>query len=337
MRESDQLLTDISIERIDENKIKIHWNPGRYRGFVSIYQSSTANNAAKHKLIEKTRDNHIIHSNSQNGVRDYYLLVPENGKGRWAGERHVRMSGTVNFRDMGGYESKGGKHIKWGQLFRGDSLQKATDSDLLLVKQMNIGLIFDFRRNEEVKKGPNRFPENHPLDYQHLPVIHGEFNFIAALEKLKKNKMDWIKKETIIKGYIENTENYATTWGNIIKQLASIDCPPAFFHCTAGKDRTGICAALILSALQIPRETILSDYLLSNRYIEGVWGRVKKMIEEQNVNPEKMKPFFSAPEYAMTALLDHLEKNHGSALGFLLRKAQVDQEAIDKVREKYLE
>ncbi|MBT3225960.1 MAG: tyrosine-protein phosphatase [Deltaproteobacteria bacterium] len=337
MPESDKSLIDICIERIDENQIKIKWNPRSYQGFVSIYQSSAANQTVTCKLIEKTSDHHLILTDPQNEVRNYYRLIPENNEGIWVGERRVPMTGTVNFRDMGGYRSKDGKHTKWGQLFRGDSLQRATESDLLLIKQMNIGLIFDFRRAEEVQKGPNRFPENHPLEYQHLPVTHGEFNFISALERLKKNKMDWIKEETIIKGYLENAENYATTWGDIIRHLAKNDCPPVFFHCTAGKDRTGICAALILSALQIPRETILSDYLLSNGYIKDVWIRVKKMIEEQGVNSDKMKPFFSAPEYAMTALLDHLEKAYGSAIDFLIKKADISRETIDKLREKHLE
>lgn len=337
MDESPKTISSISIDRVDENRTKISWNSDPVHSLVSIYQALSTEPTTTRKLLGKTKDNHMIVTDSHNETRNYYLIVPENSAGTWVGERLVTMSGTVNFRDMGGYRSENGKQVKWGCIFRGDSLQRATGADLLLIKQMNIGLIFDFRRHEEVLKGPDRFPENHPLEYQHHPISHGEFNFISALEKLKKNELDMIREETIIQGYIKNTENFAVIWGKIIKRLAMSDCPPLFFHCTAGKDRTGICAALILSALQVPRKTIMSDYLLSNDYIKGVWAKFKKMIAEQGVNPEKMKPFFSAPEYAMTALLDHLEKTYGSTIDFLTTQADLSLEIIEEARERLLE
>ncbi|NQU65576.1 MAG: tyrosine-protein phosphatase [SAR324 cluster bacterium] len=337
MRQLKKIITDISIVRVDESRIKISWIPNHHHGFISIYQACSADLTASLKLLRKTKEDHLILTDSQNAVRYYYLLVPDNSPGVWVGQRHVAMSGMVNFRDMGGYQSKNGKQTKWGLLFRGDSLQRATDMDLLLIKQMNVGLVFDFRRLEEVQNGPNRFPENHPLEYQQVPISHGEFNFVSALEKLKKNELDTIQEETIIKGYIKNTEKFAVTWGKVIKRLAMNDCPPLFFHCTAGKDRTGICAALILSTLQIPRATIMSDYLLSNEYIKDVWAKFKKVIAKEGVNPEKMKPFFTAPEYAMTALLDYLEKTYGSVLDFLKVKADLSAEIIEEVRERLLE
>ncbi|MBU2647252.1 tyrosine-protein phosphatase [bacterium] len=337
MKESKNSITDIRIERMDEHRVKIHWKTTLSHEPISIYQASSPRFAAPRKLINKTNQQYLIVEDPQGEKRNYYQLVAENTNGIWVGERCVAMAGTVNFRDLGGYRAINGKQTRWGRIFRGDSLQRATKTDLQLIKQMQIGLVFDFRRNEEVEKGPNRFPENHPLDYQHIPVTHGEFNFMNALERLKKNKSDSIRKETIIKGYIENAENFATTWGTVLKHLARVDCPPLFFHCTAGKDRTGICAALILSVLQIPREIIMSDYLLSNDCIQVVWQRVQTMIQEQGIDPEKLRPFFTAPEYAMTALLDHLETTYGSVINFVKTKADVSQETIDKMREKILE
>jgi len=330
-------LKNTIIERVNDRQVRIQWEKHPDEGLVSIFRSLDPKNMATAKSVGKTDQGQLLLEDQKGVSRYYYLLDAGNAPGRWIAERLVVMEGTVNFRDMGGYQSIDGERTRWGVLFRGDSLQRATENDQELVKKMNIGQIFDFRRPEEVKKGPNLLKQDHITEYHHLPVVHGEFNFMAALEKLKANEADWIKEETIIKGYIDNTVNFTKTWGKVIRQLAQEDCPPLFFHCTAGKDRTGICAALILSALNIPRETILADYLLSNPCIRGVWLRVQKMIADQGVNPEKLEPFFTAPEYAMNALLDHLEQNYESPLNFIKTQAGINQETIDALRVRLLE
>ncbi len=337
MENIEHPLKDIVVERTDDNRVCFQWDYNGKPKSVSIYRALSADTVETPVLVLKTEQSKIYIKDQQGNKRFYYLLVPENTKGTWVAERRVAMEGTVNFRDLGGYKAEDGRQIKWGIIFRGDSLQRATDSDLKLLKQMNIREVFDFRREEEVKKGPNKFPENYQLNYHHHPVVHGEFNFISAMERLKINKSDWIREETIVKGYIDNTVKFALTWGKVMKRLAMDDCPPLFFHCTAGKDRTGICAALILSALGIPRETILSDYLLSNPYIKVVWIRVQKMIKEQGINPEKLAPFFSAPEYAMNSLLDHLETEFGGTLNFIRNHTGINQNVIEEFKKRVLE
>ncbi len=325
------------IERINDKQVRIQWDKLSDGGQVTIFRSLDPKKRATAELIGSSDQGQILLEDQKGVNRYYYLLDAGDAPGNWIAERLVIMEGTVNFRDMGGYQTIDERQTRWGILFRGDSLQRATENDQELVKKMNIGQIFDFRRPEEVKKGPNLMKQDHIAEYHHLPVVHGEFNFMAALEKLKANEADWIKEETIIKGYIDNTVNFAEIWGKVIQQLAQDDCPPLFFHCTAGKDRTGICAALILSALNIPRATILADYLLSNPCIRGVWQRVQKMIADQGVNPKKLEPFFTAPEYAMNALLDHLEQNYNSPLNFLKTQAGIEQETIDALKVRLLE
>lgn len=337
MKSDSQHFKSITAERIDEERVQLEWKLFERPSQISVYQSFSTDRSDLTTVVENTGGDQIIVEGQSKMQRRYYLLVPESGSGTWVSERRVPMEGTVNFRDMGGYQSEDGRRIKWGEIYRGDSLQRATDKDLELVRSLKIGEVYDFRREEEVKKGPNRFPEAYDLVYHHLPVVHGEFNFIAAMEKLKENSSDWIREETIVQGYVDNTVNFATSWGNVINRLAMDDCPPLYFHCTAGKDRTGICAALILSALNIPVETIMSDYLLSNPYIKDVWVRVEKMIQSQGINPDKLKPFFSAPRIALEAMLSHLQSEFGGVLPFLRTKADVSQKNIDNLKKRLLE
>jgi len=288
-------------------------------------------------MIQHTEGNEFIVDEKMGKAAGFFFLQAENAPGIWVGERRILMEGMVNFRDLGGYQTIHGSQIKWGLLFRGDSLQRATDSDLKVIRQLGIGVVYDFRRTEEVAKGPDRFPVGSSIIYHHVPVIHGEFNFVAALERLKEDETETIGKETIIKGYIDNATNFAWTWGKVISRLAEKECPPLLFHCTAGKDRTGICAALILSALEVPREIVIEDYLLSNPYIADVWKKVEKMIAAQGVNPERLIPFFNAPQYAIDELLDHLDRKYGSILEFLIQKAGVTQKTINALKKRLLE
>ena len=338
MQKNERKLKNIKVERTAQNKILLEWEfiDEAAPTSISLYRAMSTDDTEDTEFIEKVEGSNIVVDAPGRSQRHYYKLVPENGTPAWAAERRIPMEGTVNIRDMGGYKAENGSEIKWGIIFRGDSLQRATESDVELINHLKIGDVFDFRREEEVEKGPNKFPENHSITYHHLPVVHGEFNFVSAMERLKKNKADWIREETIIKGYLDNTVHFATTWGRVINRLSMDDCPPLFFHCTAGKDRTGICAALILSALDVPRETILYDYLLSNPYIKVVWDRVQIMIRQQGIDPDKLAPFFSAPEYAMSALLDHLEEVYGGALGFLIEKAGVDDNTIAQLKQRVM-
>lgn len=337
MTSSEQVISDATIERLDEKRIRLKWSFNRKSHSISIFKAGIADSKPAVPVVENPEGTETIIADNPASPRSYYLLKPENAPGIWTAERRVIMEGLVNFRDLGGYQTTGGERIRWGMIYRGDSLQRANDADKERFRQLNIQEVYDFRRDDEVEKSPNRFPEEHPVHYHHMPVAHGEFNFMTAMERLKKNSADTIDDKTIINGYLDNTVKYATTWGAVISRLAEDDCPPLFFHCTAGKDRTGICAALLLSALDVPEETIKSDYLLSNRYIRDVWLRVEKMIEEQGIDPEKLKPFFTAPEYAIDAMLQYLNSNFGSVVGFLHEKADVKTSTINLLKTRLLE
>lgn len=327
--------TSFTVTRLNRVDVQLDW-VGTDSGLeISLFRSEIPGDFKSAERITSIAQSGL--TVEDNGRRRFFYCLRSGDNEIWAAERRIPMEGLVNFRDLGGYASNDGRCLKWGALFRGDSLQRASDRDLEKIRELEIGVVFDFRRDEEVKKGPDRFPEGHPIQYHHLPITHGEFNFMTALEKLKKGSADWIREETIIRGYIDNTVNYATTWGDVIRQIVAEGCPPVFFHCTAGKDRTGICAALILSALGIPREIIMADYLLSNPFIHEVWLKAEKSIRDQGVDPKKLEPFFSAPANVMQSLLSHLDQEFGSVNDFLQRKAGIDQDIQAALKHRLLE
>ncbi|MCP4750091.1 MAG: tyrosine-protein phosphatase [Proteobacteria bacterium] len=120
-------------------------------------------------------------------------------------------------------------------------------------------------------------------------------------------------------------------------RLARPDCPPSVFHCTGGKDRTGICAALIMLALEVPEETIVHDHQLSNIYIANLLKGIYQRVESQGIDPELIKPFFVAPLNGIVSLLQHLKDSYGSAMNYLENSAGVDKATILQLRQKLLD
>ncbi|MFZ5572055.1 MAG: tyrosine-protein phosphatase [Thermodesulfobacteriota bacterium] len=243
------------------------------------------------------------------------------------GERRIRLDGAVNFRDLGGYETTDGRQTRWGMMFRSDSLAKLTENDLSTISRIGIRQVCDFRSPAEVEKAPDRLPEN-GVAYLHLPVVSSDFDTVTALERLKKGDTGWLTPTFMIDGYRKNIDTYAGIWGTVVNKLARPESRPLLFHCTAGKDRTGVCAALILSLLRVPEETIIEDHALSNRYFAETVVSINQYLQTLGIDPDIVAPYLTAPKEAIVFILDYIRKQFGDAAGYLRQKGGVSREAI---------
>jgi protein-tyrosine phosphatase len=122
-----------------------------------------------------------------------------------------------------------------------------------------------------------------------------------------------------------------------VRRAASPEHEPVLFHCAAGKDRTGVAAALVLSALGVSDEQIVADYALTDRYrTEHRIEQIRPIVEEYGIPVDKVAALFSAPAAVMVATLDHLHEVHGGALAYLRDEAGVDDATIEQLRESLL-
>lgn len=252
-------------------------------------------------------------------------------------ERRVDLEGAVNFRDLGGYETIDGRRIRWGRVFRSDSLSKLTEKDRLRVEHLGLRLVIDFRTPNEVKQSPDRLPESRSLSYLNLPITHGEFDFVGAVERIKKGDDTWLTPGFMVSGYIQNVDEFPHIWGEVIRRLTRAENRPLLFHCTGGKDRAGTCAALILLALGVPDETVIEDHQLSNRLIADLIQKVYKRIATYGVDPQKLSPYFTAPRECIVSLLGHLREIYGSPEGYLKTAAGLTDEILALLKEELLE
>jgi protein-tyrosine phosphatase len=294
--------------------------------------------------IDRLNPVSISHANSSAKIsgldpqrRYYFEVVPDHGSKIIISDRRVPLEGSVNFRDLGGYETSDGRRVKWGQVFRSDNLGRLTDRDVSFVQRMGIRMVCDYRTPAEAKKMPDRFPKTGRGHYLHLPIQHGEFDPASAFERIRNGDIEWMTEAFMVNGYLKNIDDFAPVWSTFFQVLADGSNRPLVFHCTGGKDRAGVCAALILLSLGVPEETVIEDHGLSNLYIAAVLEKIYDQIRSHGVDPQQVAPYFTAPQSAIVAVVRHIRQIYGSAADYLINKAGVDEKVVAQLREDLLE
>ena len=331
-------LKDVSLTRTGNDSVKISWKTKNKNSKVAIFIGENPNAIDHHKpAATVTGKSDASISGLDPDTRYYFEVVHEHGPKTIISERRVQMEGSVNLRDLGGYRATDGRRVKWGQVFRSDNLGRLTDRDVVYLQKMGIRLVCDFRTPAEIKKLPDRYPQGGLGKTLRLPVRHGESDPANTFDRIKKGDIDWMTEEFMIKGYIKNIEEFAPLWTSFFNSLAKRSNRPLVFHCTGGKDRAGVGAALILLVLGVPEETVIRDHGLSNLYIAAVLESIYDRIRSMGVDPEKISAYFTAPKNAIVAVLKHLKQAYGSAENYLINKAGVDETLLIQLKKDLLE
>jgi protein-tyrosine phosphatase len=180
------------------------------------------------------------------------------------------LAGAPNFRDMGGYRARDGRRVRHNLVFRSEGLAELTLDDLDVVRKLGICLICDLRSEREREHLATRWPEDSPASTLHLNITadlragHGAMNRIL---------LDSPSAEGATQAMLATYRHFPTAFAGhlsqFFEQILAGTSLPLVFHCAAGKDRTGFVAALLLSALDIPHDVIVEDYLLTGRLWNG--------------------------------------------------------------------
>jgi len=331
-------LKNVTLIRTGDDSVEISWSFSDTPRKVAVFAGESPDHIDRQNPVSISQANSIAKiSGLDPAVRYYFEVAPDHGSKIIISDRRVPLEGSVNFRDLGGYETSDGRRVKWGQVFRSDNLGRLTDQDVSFVKRMGIRMVCDFRTPAEAKKLPDRLPQTDRGRYLHLPIQHGEFDPAGTFEKIRNGDIEWMTEEFMIKGYIKNIDDFAPVWATLLKILADGSKRPLVFHCTGGKDRAGVCAALILLLLGVPEETVIHDHGLSNLYIAAVLEKIYDQIRSDGVDPKQVAPYFTAPKNAIKAVLRHIRRAYGSAAEYLINKAGVDEKVVAQLREDLLE
>ena len=215
--------------------------------------------------------------------------------------RHLSLAGTVNFRDIGGYPTEDGRRVRWRRLFRADSLNRLSDSDHAEIRQLGVATVIDLRTTAEVDEG--RFDaEATPVSFHHLPFMES----VPDPESFKATP------GLLASTYIDMIDEAGDKVAKAIEILAEPSHQPAIFHCTAGKDRTGVLAALVLGLLGVSRELIIEDYVLSAQSMHALKERLIERYPDFGAQIAEADEVFSAAPSNIELLLVTIAQRYGT-------------------------
>jgi len=247
-------------------------------------------------------------------------------------ERLIALEGALNWRDLGGYETGDGRVTCWGRVYRSDGLDQLTDADLDLIADLGIRLVIDFRVDREVDEAPSRLPDHPDLRRQRLPIGE-DVAATSVIDRLQSGEITKYSAEDVATTYERILEDAAHEFGVAVTHAADPANHPMVFHCTAGKDRTGLMAMLLLGALGVPDEVIARDYELTTHYRSSKRLLIlRPQLEAAGVDVDAVLPFLTAQAPVMAATIAALEARHGSVASYLTGPAEVSEETLADLR-----
>lgn len=248
-------------------------------------------------------------------------------------KREVKLQGAINFRDIGGYKTKDGKEVKWGKIYRSAEISRLTNSDLEKLEAMKIHYVLDFRGPAEVAAGADKVP-NAAIRIS-LPAGSEE---VGDRSKMFKSMSTATEGDSIMLPFYSNIDAYPKRYKPMFEALINNANDSALvYHCTAGKDRTGIATALILYALGVDEQTIMSDYLATNYYRKSDNGRMRKMlIDTYHINEAVVDDVLGVKETYLKATFQAITNKYGSINNFLKSEMGLNKSSIKKLKKKYL-
>jgi len=259
--------------------------------------------------------------------RHFVSVAPRGGGGALvAAERRVAFEGVTNFRDLGGYPTAGGGRTRWGRVFRSDALHRFTPEDRRRYDALGLSAVYDLRNDEERDRHPNPFPSiemtllSRPAD-EPLPADRADRQDAAAGEQMLREM------------YGGMLAHAGPTFGRLLGGLAEPGRLPAVIHCTGGKDRTGMTAALLLELLGVSRQQVLDDYELTSRYrlrehqMESFEGMLAA-----GMAPEAAAAVLGAPRWTMAGALEELDDTYGGIDAYLTGPAGMAAATLEALR-----
>jgi protein tyrosine/serine phosphatase len=243
--------------------------------------------------------------------------------------RDIDLADVYNLRDLGGYRTADGRRTRWRRLFRGAGLHRLAGADLAQVGELGLRTVIDLRTAEEIA-AVGGYPAA-GVDAHHLPMITGQWDHSTIDESAPPERY-------LVQRYVEMLEVGRPAIATSFALLAEPGALPAVFYCAAGKDRTGVLAALILDAIGVGEDEIVADYHRSKAQVERIVARARAAGAAEADSPMLSQPaaVMAAPPEAMALLLAALRARHGSAAGYL-HEIGVDAETIGAVAANLLE
>lgn len=241
--------------------------------------------------------------------------------------RRLPLEGMTNARELGGWYTPAGM-TRYGVFIRSEVPSRLTQRDMEFLRDYGVTMVVDLRGGEELGVMPDRLRDVAWAEYVHVPMYDADAARGAGLgKKSAEPGFTWGAQ------YVRMCEDFKDWTRRVMEALGRCQ-GAALYHCTTGKDRTGIITALLLGLCGVPEEDIVADYSVSQVYLSWIYNM---MLE--NMPPDRehslRDPFFSTAPENMRFLLDHWKLEYGGAAGYL-RACGVEEELLERLRGRLL-
>lgn len=220
-------------------------------------------------------------------------------------ERVLDLKGAFNVRDLGGYKSqtssttdqaKKEQTTKWQRFLRADNLFNLTLEDKEQLYKYGVTTIIDLRSSNELQESPNPFANDANIDYHH----------ISLFEDL--NPFELVNQDDVLLGlYLTALSNRRSAFAEVFKLMADAKDGVILFHCMAGKDRTGLIAALLLLNAGVSKTDITEDYIITNNRIKPLISKFLAHAEQSNIPINKYEKLLLCEAQTMVATLEAID------------------------------
>lgn len=244
------------------------------------------------------------------------------------------LTGARNLRDLGGYPAGPGRSVRRGMLYRSDRLTDLSDDDLDQLAGLSIRTVIDLRYDAEVTEHPSRLwvgVERH----ENIPMAGALAKERSFLDRVFSGEVEAVTEDDVAQSYLDMLDVHAADFALVVRML--LDGCPALFHCTAGKDRTGLVSMLVLSVLGVDDDTILDDFEQSNRHrAEPRIAELRDSFAARGLDIEAFRPALSAPRPAMVGAMAWLSREAGGAERYLLEVGGMTGDEVAALRDLLL-
>jgi protein-tyrosine phosphatase len=227
--------------------------------------------------------------------------------------RHLEFDFVLNLRDLGGYEARDGRRVAWRRLYRSGELRHRTTDDLSRLQQITgLASVLDLRSDEEIRQERVGLLSEAGIRYHNVPFLTGDGP--------DKQEDDIFSRFSNLGWFYVSLMKDREFGSRLVKSLELITEPvnrSLLFHCTLGKDRTGMLSAIILGALGVSDEDIIEDYTLSARGVQEFLRTFRNDPEVKKAIENLPAYFWEAAAESMSLFLTALRQEYGSVGGYL--------------------
>jgi len=256
--------------------------------------------------------------------------------------RLLNFEGIANFRDLGGYPSDSGKQVKWGTLYRAGTLAHSSDADLRNLGQLQLVSLIDFRSSQEKEEEPNRLPDPTGFTVVEIPTLDDGNKALVGdiMARIDSGNFDGFDPNlAMMTANRQFATEFTPQFRQFIRTVLEADGAPIVWHCSAGKDRTGFAAAILLRILGTPGDIVMQDYMASREHaLEARKSQLLLLrVFKGEEAADKLAIMMGVEEAWLNAAFEEIDAQWGSFDNYVSQGLQLSSADIQRLRDSLLE